>query len=753
VASPASTASRSLDAGGDSSQHTHPAAKPPGEVLAVTSQDDLLLELGEALGGQVAVRPVESVVAALEHLAASRRLQLLMIDSRGLADLRADVERAHTRAPHVPVIVFAAAESEKSIAGALRSSTVFAVLPIPVDRRKTAAIFEGALAEAAEKRGAQRGAASAARGADPRAHSRQPLVPEPASITPAPEDTEVVRIERAGSAVRVGGIALAVVVALAGVVWFFVAGRHSVVPKPAANSTADAESARSSAAPAGAAAGRASPGSAPNATAQASTSAAGSAVPAPNTSPGTATESSVAAQVPAASGTLDELLEKARLAMRERRYTEPASNCALLYYRSALGVDPTSGEARDGMARLAGLLTTRFDEALAAAHYDEAAEALAGLKVAAPQDPRLGARQAQLLRGEWNSALASGNSERAAALLHQAEQGGNVGSGELAKWRAELARHQADARAQHLGELLDQRIREGRLLDPTADSAKTYLQQLEQVAPQNPIAERGARDWIAACLRKARDAAVAGHSGEADKWLAEARAAGMTAADLAAYQRDLASARQRAATAESERLAQLARQRIQDGHLTDPPEDSAVHYLEQLKSGYGASTTVDSISHALAARLVEQAASSARAGHISEMSSELALAQRWGADPVLIQAVQQIVSGHSAATQANSTAGPQIPPGFAPKRIHYDEPVYPVAALEQRISGSVTVGFTLDVEGRPREVRVIASTPPKLFDRAAVNAVSRWRYEPVVIDNVPTQMPWRIVMRFQAPKD
>ena len=38
--------------------------------------------------------------------------------------------------------------------------------------------------------------------------------------------------------------------------------------------------------------------------------------------------------------------------MRERRYTEPAVNSALLYYRSAAQADPGNGEALDGLYRL-----------------------------------------------------------------------------------------------------------------------------------------------------------------------------------------------------------------------------------------------------------------------------------------------------------------------------------------------------------------------------------------------------------------
>jgi len=47
---------------------------------------------------------------------------------------------------------------------------------------------------------------------------------------------------------------------------------------------------------------------------------------------------------------------------------------------------------------------------------------------------------------------------------------------------------------------------------------------------------------------------------------------------------------------------------------------------------------------------------------------------------------------------------------------------------------------------------VIESTPANIFDHAAVSAVSHWRFEPVVINNVPTEVPTRTAIRFELPK-
>ena len=58
----------------------------------------------------------------------------------------------------------------------------------------------------------------------------------------------------------------------------------------------------------------------------------------------------------------------------------------------------------------------------------------------------------------------------------------------------------------------------------------------------------------------------------------------MKPAELAAFQRDLTNSRQKAAQAETERTLQLARDRMRDGRLTDPAQDSAAFYLTQLEA-------------------------------------------------------------------------------------------------------------------------------------------------------------------------
>jgi protein TonB len=61
------------------------------------------------------------------------------------------------------------------------------------------------------------------------------------------------------------------------------------------------------------------------------------------------------------------------------------------------------------------------------------------------------------------------------------------------------------------------------------------------------------------------------------------------------------------------------------------------------------------------------------------------------------------------------------------------------------------VEFTVSTEGEPTEVRVVSAEPAGTFDRAATAAVKRWRYEPLIVNNVPVEVPARTTIRFNLP--
>ena len=235
------------------------------------------------------------------------------------------------------------------------------------------------------------------------------------------------------------------------------------------------------------------------------------------------------------------------LAMHERRFTEPAGDNALLYYRSAAAADASNGEARDGLQRVAGVLAGRFEDALSASRFEEAAQTLANFKSASARPIRaVAAFEQRCYAAEIARRSPTATSTAPRRWCARRSRPAAAPAEQLAKWRADIARRAEDTKVTRLAGLVEDRIREGKLTDPD-DSAKIYLQQLQAAAPTHPTTQRAVHDLGAAYLRKARDAALAKNSAEEDRWLNEARAAGMKPAEIAAFQRDLTNTRQKAA--------------------------------------------------------------------------------------------------------------------------------------------------------------------------------------------------------------
>lgn len=74
---------------------------------------------------------------------------------------------------------------------------------------------------------------------------------------------------------------------------------------------------------------------------------------------------------------------------------------------------------------------------------------------------------------------------------------------------------------------------------------------------------------------------------------------------------------------------------------------------------------------------------------------------------------------------AAASAPPQLRP------ISTQPPRYPPDALRAGQAGEVVVEFTVNTDGSVSNARVVRADPPRVFDREAVSAVRRWRFEPV----------------------
>src|SRR5688572_7540804 len=105
-------------------------------------------------------------------------------------------------------------------------------------------------------------------------------------------------------------------------------------------------------------------------------------------------------------------------------------------------------------------------------------------------------------------------------------------------------------------------------------------------------------------------------------------------------------------------------------------------------------------------------------------------------------------------------AGPPPPPPPVPRgpvpvggdiqpplRIAFTPPVYPPLALTTRTEGDVVLEATIDETGRVTNLAVRQSVP--LLDRAAIEAVSAWRYQPTRLNGTAVPVVMLVTVRFR----
>jgi protein TonB len=215
----------------------------------------------------------------------------------------------------------------------------------------------------------------------------------------------------------------------------------------------------------------------------------------------------------------------------------------------------------------------------------------------------------------------------------------------------------------------------------------------------------------------------------------------VTAAQIAAAQREPA-ARSRAVS-EGDRLAQQLRQRLVDGRLVAPPNDSAAHFLQQLRSAEPAHPAIEEASTELASRLLDEAAAAARGGQRDAAREQLALARQFGADAAAVRGVEQLL-----APRPQSASGYLLVPHEKLKRTRASAPDYPEDASRRGMPGRVVLRFVVNTRGEPQDLAIVSEEPKGVFGKAALAAVRRWRYEPYQVDGQAVPVETAVNIRF-----
>ncbi|MFM5466134.1 TonB family protein [Aeromonas simiae] len=88
------------------------------------------------------------------------------------------------------------------------------------------------------------------------------------------------------------------------------------------------------------------------------------------------------------------------------------------------------------------------------------------------------------------------------------------------------------------------------------------------------------------------------------------------------------------------------------------------------------------------------------------------------------------VHGQQAGSMNGVAQGGGIGIGGLLMPLQRIEPTYPYRAQQAGIEGDVTLKFAVDPEGQVQNVVVVSAKPRGQFERAAIQALRKWRYQP-----------------------
>ncbi len=107
-------------------------------------------------------------------------------------------------------------------------------------------------------------------------------------------------------------------------------------------------------------------------------------------------------------------------------------------------------------------------------------------------------------------------------------------------------------------------------------------------------------------------------------------------------------------------------------------------------------------------------------------------------------AVQETIAPPTAAPVS---VEPQFDENLVP--VYKPDPRYPPRALRAGIEGVVTVEFLVTAQGAVEDVKVVKAEPAEVFDDAARQGVSRWKFQPKVADGKPIARKARLDISFK----
>lgn len=388
------------------------------------------------------------------------------------------------------------------------------------------------------------------------------------------------------------------------------------------------------------------------------------------------------------------------------------------------------------------------EKALVAEQLDEASRLVDAARTVRADHPRvaflttqIGKERERRLLAAARQAATSGNLQRAIAVL---ESGSATGSELLGAAKRELQQQELDSQAGSFLALAEARVKSGALLEPAQDNARFYIESARALVPQHEGLRAAEQALQGALLGAAGNAIASGDFAAAGHWIDAGEEIGLTRADLANLRRELQSAQIEHKSGALSALAQQFEDRLRQHQLVEPPADSARAIYLQMRDADPQHPATLAARDALGKEMLAESRSALARADTAGAGRWVAQAEALGIPGLDVTNAKRDI----ATQQARESRVASIVPVGQLTRVRMVEPRYPDAARAQGQTGWVDLEFTVTPAGTVSDVQVVGASPAGVFDRAATEALERWRFKPVEQNGVAVPQRSKLRIRF-----
>jgi len=296
--------------------------------------------------------------------------------------------------------------------------------------------------------------------------------------------------------------------------------------------------------------------------------------------------------------------------------------------------------------------------------------------------------------------------------------------------------------------LIDARLQQDKLIEPHDNSAAYYLAQARAQGATAAALQQQSQEFYKRIGQMLHAAIEQRRLTDADRLLADVRSSGAPGAIMAALQRELNVARsqQSAPAPEQPQYLDLAQSRLAQGKVTEPDNDSALYYVNHLRTADPKNDGLARIVSAVQSQILEQAHIALDTAQVGRAEALLQAAAGLGTSSQLAALNQRLAQMKQAA------AGPPEVIEASLTRVKLIQIDYPEDALRRNIEGWVDLSYVVTEEGKVTAAKVLASYPARVFDSAATRSLSRVRYKPVMQDGHASVVSTKLRIAFRLTK-